>query len=384
MSNLLEVAGDVARGAVRRAVCTPWWLASQIPSPTRGLARGIYTALCEAPPPPELGEPAQPFPGGQCNVFYRVFWSFTGVGGGESFSASGDDLFLGPVLGILTEFPTEGSQRGVLIGGGGRFTVAGGALNVGERWDKGATTYVINSVVREDGLSDDCGDPPPGPVLPPGYPPQPPGFPVIPFPPETEPVTDDDGDPGGDYIFQPTVGPIFIDVDGSINVPVNVDIDGPLVNAPVTIPVNIKLPSFSPTINIGGGGDDPGRPDAPCCEPVEEPEEPVEPDPDPVEDPPEQGEKVVGCFVFSQPGPTSKATEIFSERGPTIYAPRLGVVNFRVEVGGETAWSVDYPVKNVRQYIPAPEGATAIAAEVTPSPGVSATLTLVKTASNRR
>lgn len=384
MSNLLERAAGVAGRAARRAFCLPWWLGSQLPLPTRAISRALYTAVCETTPPPELGPVPPGFTGGQCRVIYRVSWSFTGVGGGESFSTSGDDLFLGPVLGILTEFPSEGAQRGVLIGGGGRLTVSGGVLNAGETWDKGATSYVIDSVVRDDGLSDDCGDPPSGPVLPPGYPPRPPNYPIVPFPPETEPVTDDDGQPGGDYIFQPTVGPIFIDVDGSINVPVNVGIDGPLVNAPVTIPVNIKLPDFSPTINIGGGGEDPGPPDAPCCEPVEEPDEPVEPDPEPVDDPPEQGEKVVGCFVFSDPGPTSKATEIFSERGPTIYAPRLGVVNFRVEVGGETAWTVDYPVKNVRQYIPAPEGATAISAEVTPSPGVSATLTLVKTASNRR
>src|SRR4030042_1828422 len=64
-------------------------------------------------------------------------------------------------------------------------------------------------------------------------------------------------------------GPVYVDVDGSLNSPVDVNISGPDID--LNIPVSVNLGDFSPTIiGVGGGGgsgpgQEPGPPPPICC-----------------------------------------------------------------------------------------------------------------------
>lgn len=375
MSNLLDQAADVARDAVRIGICTPWYLLSQFP--TAFPARAIYGALCEAPPPAPLNPERPPFDGGQCTC--REYVVTAPLYRDGSLDRTFTPTLPGPIGSVIQGRVTDDGARretGFFYGseacGGRRFFLM---FSYGPEPDptpdhRGS----ILSAVPADGGADDCGNPRPQPPIPPDFPPRPDGYPIIPFPPITRPVTDDDGGDGGDYIFKPTIGPIFIDAGGEINVPVRVDIDGPLFEFSPRVDVNVKLPGFEPTIVIGPGGEDPGPPDAPCCEP--KPEEDDEPG-DEDETEPELTRRIVGATVVCSLTGRTKATQIFSADGPTTWAPRLGVVNFEIELGDATFWSSDFDVKNLETYIPAPEDVNVTRAVFSPVPGVEGTIRTV-------
>lgn len=390
MSDLIQQALDVAEGAARRAFCTPWYIAKNLPpigavGLAGEIAEGLWGAFCQGPFPPAPGSPTTqppPFSGGQCEgVNYRITYSYeawtTFTQPSRITPPQSPRLGVGPVRGFRLEQPrtingVEGFGRIVFLGGAGDATWHQASSNSALR------APMISAIARADGLPDECGDPPgiPGPPVPP------PSYPG-PLPPETRPVTPDGEQPGGDFIFSPEVGDVYVDVDGSLNIPVNVNVGGPQFG-PVNVPVNIKLPdfepTFSPTIIVGGGGGGPGGtdpqpqpPQKPCCEippprlprlPTGAEEETEEPDDD------EPGERVLGVVVAVAPVGPNRATEIMNdEGGPNIFAPRCGVVQFSIAFPETLAWSVDYPVKSRRQYIPAPPDVRVTGAVFLPDPG---------------
>ena len=238
------------------------------------------------------------------------------------------------------------------------------------------------SVVRVDGMPDNCGDPPDAPA-----PPKPP----ITQPPSSPPIPWDDGAGGnaGDVIISPRVGPIYIDVDATLKVPVVVNINGPQFDTEISIPVSVSLPDYNVSFNFGGNGGtttDPTSPIEPtppvpvCCDPplprLEEDE--VEPPGDPVEDDNEPTEIIVGVIVTSQPDGTASVQTELGNPQPDLLVPGLATLQWEVELEGTVAYTSDVRIKAVSQYIPAPENIQVNRATIGWEPGWEGSISYAK------
>ena len=363
-STVVEAITSIAPSAVAEVMCTGGGLLSlgagplgQFQSPgtanrTLSDIGGILQVACENPPAVP-GPAPPPFEGGQCDdALYLVTLQRTFNGEPTStFNVSS----WGPVSPVRVVENEFGNNRTIFDqrtseGGPTVEVTVGQSDNVNERGG-----FVVQ-VARNDGLPDDCGSP--APVVPPRPPiVQPPSSPQI-------PTTNPDGSPGAPIVFAPRVGPIYIDADATLKVPVVVNITGGDITSEVTIPVSVSLPDFNVKFEYGGtgGGTGPGgeggEPTPPqpiCCDPpqprLEEGEEE-----DPEEEPPEPEEnsRIVGVIVDSEPGPgQSRATEL-GNPVPSLLVPRIATVQFEISVGGQRAYSSDYPVKTLRQYVAGP------------------------------
>lgn len=197
--------------------------------PLLGLVCEPYFANNGISPP----EYVPPFTGGQCQVNYTVtiqseVFPFSDCSTfGPSISANG---FSGPILGLVTR--TENPSGDLCTPAGNAIYLRHGnpvveSLVAGAGY--GATASIL-SVVREDGLPDNCGDPPP--EVQPG-----------PNPSPTNPTIPPDEQPYDDPIYGPTL-PL-----------------PPIIIAP-------ELPDFEISIDpFGNGGGtpnlDPGEPGEP-------------------------------------------------------------------------------------------------------------------------
>jgi len=392
-TSLTGAAAAIAPAAVRDVICQAGGLLSLLGGPLGPFQGpgsrdgqlsdwgGVLQAACPVPPPLPSAPPP-PFQGGQCEELYLVSWFRNGTFNGNPNNSSGTtNPLLGPIAGISTVFPSNGGIQGILSYNGGTIQVgsAGGPPNA---WSQDSTITITN-VQRVDGLPDDCGDPPSPPAPPPGPIPTLPDSPTIP-----------DGGPGGGggFIFRPTVGPITVGPDGGINIPVVVNVGGPSLNIPITIPVNVSLPDFAPTINIGGGGGvsppggggptiviPPTPPPPICCRPPVLPGEEIEGEEDEpvVGPPPEPRRRLIGLLVRSSVNPAvASITEIAQGGGSqNLWVPRLGNAYFTVTArtaqnAPVAAPTQDSPVKLLVQFVAAPQGVTATSFRVVPEPGV--------------
>lgn len=321
---------------------------------------GILQTACPVSPPlPPV--PAPPFEGGQCDDI-RYVVTFTRSGAGEPDEQIALNSW-GPVE-PLTVNPVERNQDIYIFQ---RRNSQGGATTpvaVQDSSPNGERTAAITAVTPIGGAPDICGDPPPvDPVRPPI--PQPPISPEI-------PTEEPDGSPGQPIQFQPRIGPIYIDADATIKVPVTVEITGPQISVDATIPVSVSLPDFNVTFEYGGtgggsdgspggdGGDgeEPTPPQPFCCPPprprIEEGEEEDPGDPPQPED--SETDEIIGVVVNSAPtGVTPRSTELGIPE-PRLYVPRIATVQFEIVVGETVAYAPDVPVKALSQYLPAPEG----------------------------
>jgi len=379
---------DISREATRTALCIPYFLSKRTPLIDINLARDLWEWYCEPPNPyPESLEPAPPFEGGQCEcINYAVNLTFNSPGSPPNTFTENRRGPIGNVQRVPVPVPGQEDRTdiGFFFGGegcGGRQFRVLASFNA-DAEDADEYGGQVNSVSRVDGGDDVCGDPPPEPAPPL---PEPPDFP-IPLPPT--PVPDPDNPGGPDFIFAPQVGPIYIGPRGNINVPVEVNITGPDVD--VNIPVNVELPDFSPTINIGGGGDGPAQPEVPCCEPVPEVPEPPEDEPEPPDNEPQplpQGTVGAGAIVTIESiDATAKVTTISQGfNAPVLFVPRLGNLYFRYEIGDKRFWSDDIPVRVDGQFTPAPRGLKVVGAIAIGDPGVDlvASVVTIKDANQR-
>lgn len=417
-TDLTGAAAAIAPAAVREVICVAGGLASLLggplgPLPGQGIRErlfsdlgGILQAACDVPPPvpdlfPTPGEPEV----GRCPTLYRItlvtlerarFTCATRTGGRQLLLTGplGAPFLADPgTVDCEGRPPLPGRVR-ILFGeppvNGSIYTPSGGG-----NWLIEELTSV--TIVREDGLPDDCGEP--GEDIPPVIPP----IPELPESPVIPPVDPDPDLPGGGgFIFKPTVGPITIGVDGGISIPVVVNVGGPSLSIPVTIPVSVGLPSFSPTVIIGGSGGvstpgggggvtAPPRPPEPVCcrpRPVTGPEKEGE-EGEAVEDdePPFRG-RLIGVLVKSTVNPAvARISEIGQGGGDfNLFVPRLGSLYFNVvattDVGEETASTRDYPVKTLSQYIEAPPDIAVTGYRAVPEPGVTMTASPVFVTSN--
>ena len=407
-STLTGAAAQIAGPAVAEVMCQAGGLASILAGPFGPLQSpgtgnrtlsdmgAILQSACAVPPPlPEA--PSPPFTGGQCPcVSYSVQISTTGANPGPFFYTR-----VGPIGGAVNgvEVPENPGRKswgfyyGEAACGGRRFELISSS---GLETPDTGFSITVDSATRMDGLPDDCGDPP-APVRPPG------GLPPIPDLPPSPIIPDDGPGGGGGFIFKPVVGPINITNNGQVTVSVVVNVGGPSLSVPVTIPVTVNLPDFSVEVNVGGsGGDtpvdqpsDPSNPPKPlppvCCEPVLEPGPIVgEPEDEPAENEPiPPGKKLVGIRVSSSVNPvTAKATRIFqTSPAESLWVPRLGNVYFRVTAddgdgGTVTAETQDSPVKLLSQYFPVPEGAAVSGWRVVPEKGVQVSVLPLYQATN--
>lgn len=386
MAGFLEQVGNVARDAAQGLGCavesyqglirrlTPF--DSPFPGPP-----SLWPLLCpDRPPPPEVfPDETPPFTGGQCeDASYTVEGDVEYVPFDPNEPTASGGRFIrrfleGPIFAIEDDGSPNASRGQIRHGdgsGGEQITTIPGSSIDG--------TWVASNitVVRDDGGPDDCGDPPPLPPPPPG--------PLPDLPPEDRPVTDPDGGPDIDFTFKPTVGPIFIDIDNNLKIPVNVNIDGPNIFAPINIPVNINLPDFEPEFNFNGGGGGTEPPISPCCEPPAIPgeEEEGEEDEPIATDPPPEGAKMFGVRVRSTVNAARTTASAISTGAdvPTLWVPRIGSVYFEMEITQSegppvTTYSQDYDVKLDNQIIVGPDYGVIRRAFVRPGRGVSATAT---------
>lgn len=385
--DLVGAVADVAPAAVREVLCQLGGLASlgagplgPLQSPGTGNrtlsdAGGILQAACPVPPP--LPEPLPPpFEGGQCpGVLYTVRTNLKrqNLDNCNEFETAFD---VGNVPGPVGQpFPVEFVENPCNDSEIGRVwnwtTGAGTVLFRSESSQVGLQNVEILEVIRQDGLPDDCGNPPsPEPTRPPIT--QPPPSPEI-------PTINPDGSPGSPIIITPRVGPIFIDASANIKVPVTVEISGPDIDVNTTIPVSVSLPDFNVDFEFGGtgggaggeGGEEPTPPSPICCPPPP-PELQPAPEEDPgedPEDPPPPNRRRVGVVVSTvEVGETAAGTTVFTAN-PPLRVPRVATVQFEIEVGGTTSLSADTQVKSLNQYVEGPRNGKITRAFVGWEPG---------------
>lgn len=321
-----------------------------------------YNRYCNRPLP-EDAFPQPQFTGGQCDAEYTVSVTWSSTLNGNPFDTQTNTIT--NVRGAVKRIErfTSGSTVGLRLVGGQSGNPGGityySVITYGNGIPNGFdfSSFVINSVTRNGGGADNCGNPPSQiPVIEPG-----------------DNVVNTDVtyvNNEGDTITVPIVlafGYASVNVDGRLEIPVNIQAD---LEVPVNVDATLDLETGDLNINFGDstlppGGSygcnaptipDPDIPDLPPDLPPSNPLDPGEPAS------PERRKILRGCIVTTTVI-GGKETVIFEDSNPDIYAPALGYINFLVQSGNKTAWTGDIPVKNVRQIIecPWPEGAIQVA-----------------------
>lgn len=374
MSELFEAAKGAAKEAVSAVFCAVGGLqrASQdikgkLNPRYRGSFQerfedrvaGAFQRFCPVPGEPNLPPGAEPpFSGGQCSgVLYRMRIEYYRVDTSDGSDSYG-----------MREYVVRGPIRGWEIRG---WSSAGSSLwllhsdsdgnpddtRVAQTADPNVIYEQVRifQIERIDGLPDNCGDPPP--ELPPGTDP-----PTDPRPTLPDIDVDLPGIGPVSVPIIPVVGVVYADVDGSIKVPVTIQLNSPLleVNPTFNFAVNLSDPAADPEpidpppVNDDDRPEPPDCPEPPECE--EEPEEEEEPDED---EQAAKGREITGAVVLSVrnfPG-AGRQTELWQgDELPPLFVPYLATVTFIYErPDGEFIFSGDIPVKRTMQVVPAPK-----------------------------
>lgn len=405
MSEIIDLATDVARDAVTTALCNTGGasrLANDLlnkvnprydATPSGRIARAGERALrsfCPVPPTETIDDnlpgPRQ-FEGGQCvGVLYRVIMEGEIVDRVDCDREQAMEV-RNNVPGPIISFALANQDISFCDDQGDVFIdveyVRGDPPGTSIAWrpagNRRFETLPKITIERMDGLPDDCGSPPPEP--PPN--PQPPSSPS---PPPTTIVIDLPDIGPINFTFSPTIGVTFVDADFNLTVPVNVEIEAPDVNIDfsTTVNINISDPTQPPTLPPEAPPENPdGRPEPPDCPPPvecdEEPEEEEEEEDPPLEEDDVELE-ILGAIVrVSSVSFPNRATEIGQGRNPNIYAPNLGFVNFAYQApNGDKVWGPDIAVKNREFVIGAPyNGLRCTDVAGTPAQGVQWSISYV-------
>ena len=348
---MVTYAEGLRRG-VRNALCA-WlnadgnpssWLQRRYVIPFGGPAEWARRQICDNNSPEEV---APPFEGGQCNVPYRVQFTFTGVNN----LCSPIDLATSRTLtGPITEITVEDIEDSQVKGWAFTARNASGTVENYQRtffkssFSQPCSVFPVlggPNLIRVDGQPDTCGDPPPE---------------ASPFPPGgvTVPITIEYENNEGDTIVE--LG------DLTFNVPVFAPVG--IVNAPITIntpDLNLEgtveiSPEFNVEVTPQGGDKSPG--DAP------EPTNPEPPDDVPSVPEDDANSTLIGVYVRSIQGTGTSQTEIFQENTPDLYVPRLGNLYFRTRNSGVLGWYGPIDIKTTSAFFPAPENTIALYASV--------------------
>jgi hypothetical protein len=210
---------------------------------------------------------------------------------------------------------------------------------------------VITSVVPEPSAPDDCGDPP---IVPPG-------FTGGPQTVEGDTIINIDESTNITVPTTAVFAPIFVDLNGSVNIPVSINLGGIELSGTIELFPDFKVELFPNGLNpgAGSGGED---------------DDLVEPDPSGPETPPDDEDdvrRIIGVQITAQVPSSGLPTEILFDGGPDIFAPRVGSCKFLVLVNDFSGWTNDIDIKGTEIYIPCPVPQGAIAVRCSPVPGVS-------------
>lgn len=348
-----------------------------VPNPGLGAARLAQRLFCNSEPPDEPPPIDPGFTGGQCvGVTYRVTCSITFPFGGSPVTVNPQRLVTGPITFVGTERVSSTSIRTIIRSSGGSVTTEVDSYSSSE---ENVDQYTLNSVsvIRPDGLPDNCGDPDPLPPPPP--PPPPDGFNVI-----DVDVTYTDN--SGNDITVPIVAvfaPVVIAGNGNVFAPVRVNVP---VDADLNLNGTLNLTTGDINLNFGDQNRLPGLEDCPPAPPGLPDDIPDVPDDVPdYSEPDEPGvvPTVIRGAIVTVTETGNGVTHVFQGDNPDVYLPRLGNIQFQMEFGRRIAWSEDIPVKNRRQFIRCPWEGGAIAVEGTPAPGVVWEITPVYDFSDR-
>lgn len=322
-----------------------------IPAPYEPGADAIARWACAAGPPPGTGgippnnsrAPVSRV-GGWCDVSYNmtVSWLYKLYPSGAPTDNPPSGSAVIPVLGPIVSFYTDSYPSPSLKARNAAGTVYNVNSIFNDTLDFGAITSVTFS--RIDGQPDICQPSPDRTIGPPI---------TIPDP------------------RSPTLPPVVV-------IPI-----APIIIAPIGIfprfivniggiDVNVSINIRTGDISIGGPGD---LPPECCCLP---PRPPVDIDPPPPGEPPQETQYMVGLHTRAVIADEVKATEIIGSVGDqSIYAPRLGSVNFLLRAGTLQSWSRDYDIKMRSQFIAVEGDYYATDYQVIEIPGVSITVTPV-------
>lgn len=317
------------------------------------LAGGLRRQVCsddpENDPVPEV-----PFSGGQCpGTVYLITWTLNQPGS-PPLNQQSDRV--GPLT--LSRALEPGDENAGCAEGEtfNRYTMLSQGTPLGLGSGCGVTVTNID-VSPLFGMPDNCGDPGPEPLPDPE-----------PVAPELPDITYNiDGDTTITVPITAVYAPIFVDLDGSLKMPITLNVGGIDFNGSLTLAPEFEV-EFKPTINIGG----PGSPDDP--EGIGEPGGGSEP----IDDLEELESTIVGVLVYSDIDSNAGPSGIEFTNGPDIYAPRLASVTFAIKTKNSIGWTPDQDVKNLECYVPCPAPQGAIAVRVNPVPGVQSRFTAVR------
>lgn len=338
---------DDVRDGVNAAVCiyldgvdnANSWLRDVIPTtPRPPFIGGIRGALCDKPEPAPTSDAG--FEGGQCSgVVYRARF-FSPITGNPVINQASRGPITAVVVGrLVSETDTTETREYGLSGfnsaGVPEDKIVSFTLNKGFQLD-------FNGLTREDGLLDDCGDPPPPP---------PPPFqePTI-----TVPIPNPDG------------GPDF-DIDVTLSVPV---IIGPNVFAPVRITgptfelsgtVNLS-PEFN--IQIGGGSTSPDTG-------VPIPPESADKDSESPDKPQDCGDTPLVALVVDLAFEDNLRATQLEQDGDigSIGVPRVAILYFEAIVGGRRLLLPGIDLKLRSQVVPTPGNVAVVCWRIHTEPG---------------
>lgn len=319
--------------------------------------------ICDRDMPPTV--PPPPFTGGQCcDTAYKVDYSY-------SLENKSTQVVRGPfssnvflTLGKIVSFAPSGDPTNLLSTvakcDGSTFSQNHGTLSTETEKVIG---FSVTSVVPYDGaLVNDCGDPP---TL------------LKPLPPNWNTYNDNisyTNNEGTDVTvpFAAVFGYADIDVNGSLSIPIKVDVGG--IKVDVNFNLNTGDIQFFPTNNYPSrkpGNQPTDYSPLPGTELPEYPDNLPLPLPGIDEEDKDTEPVIVGAVVTALSVDNSKISTLFQDDNPSIKIPSLGHISFLCRVGFmESAWTRDIPVKNVRNIIECPWPGGAIRVAGTPQPGV--------------
>lgn len=317
--------------------------------------------LIGCPTDGDVEEPNAGFTGGQCPGPYIVTGTYTlgcGASAGETRNWTTSGPINGPISGVFaggdnvwrvqggtTTAPIFGTGGGLSLINAPRPGTACNQLPVPAR----AAQNVAITAASPQGFVDDCGSL------------------DGPYPPPINITNDIDVtyiDDGTEVTVNVPVTfmPITVNFDGTLRVPINVNLGG------FEFSGDLNLPDFNLTINkpalppgsgedlSGQGEDGPGETTPPA--------------------PP--GEKIIGIVVTATQIDQRRVSSYSSPGIPPIFVPRLGSIKFVYSIGTATFFSSDIDIKDRRTFIPCPFSQGADAVIASPNLGVDLSFVPIK------
>lgn len=349
-------------------------------SPPFNGPRFLQNYFCNKPPSKQFDPP---FTGGQCPVKYTCPWTSTDKPIDDVVRNNSGTLNVwGPVSGPYSAtdpgYTTPNRYYATCYGdANGNRTTSPVNINITQSIYATTRKPTFNltsfTVTRQDGLADNCGDPP---VLP--IPAPPAGYNIT----NTNITYNDINNNTYNVPMNIQIGYFQFNIRGELILPVNVT-----VNNNIKLQPQINLTNNNFQINIPGDnttGDNPPdsrpdnkpydvQPDNPAPAPPPDSGQPTPTKPLP----PSKGKVMIGVLVTVLPTPPGSIGELYQSGGdPNVWFPDLGLVSFQIAIdSANSGWTSDIRVKNRRCYIPCPAEQGAIGVAGTPRLGVQWVLT---------